>query len=296
MRIPKYSIAILILFFYVNIISIKPVSAAAKSKSEPKLEDILKKCAEYCEKIEGAALYFICQEKIKEEVTRTSRPMISAVVTSSGGQRQIRVQNLPGPKERNEYVYDYQLFKKGARITENRTLIEENGEKRNEKNASLKTKRFYSLRSIYGPVGLLSRKFQAQYDYKLKKEDKVEERKAYVIEATPKREIEGKPNYGKLWIDKENFSVLKIEMSQESLAGFEDFVKKIKKQGIKPIFTTIHYYGVEKKGIRFPSKTVFTEVYRPFRGTASKTEIEYSNYKFFTVDVEVKYKENLRPQ
>jgi hypothetical protein len=292
MRIPKYLIVILILFFYVNIASIEPAFDSS-GKSRPKLEDILKKCAEYCEKIKGSALFFICQEKIKEEFTRFSEGMTSAVVTSSGGQRSIRIRRMPGPKQRNEYVYDYQLVKKGSKIRESRTLIEENGEERNEKNAPLKTKRFYSLRSVYGPVGLLSRKFQAQYDYKLKKEDKIEGRKVYIIEAAPKKEIEGKPNYGKLWVDKENFSVLKIEMSQESLAGYEDFVKKIKKQRIKPIFKTVHYYGVEVKGIRFPSKTVFTEVYRPFRGTVSKTEIEYSHYKFFTVDVEVKYREDL---
>lgn len=290
MRIPKCLIAILILFFYANIISINAVFGSS-SKSQSKLEDILKKCAEYCKKIEGAALYFICQEKIKEEFTRPSEAMISGVV-SSGGQRSIRIQRMPGPKEKNEYVYDYQLFKKGSHIAESRILLEENEEKRYEKNALLKTKRFYSLRSVYGPVGLLSREFQEQYDYKLKKEDKVEGRIAYVIETTPKKGMEGKPNYGKLWIDKENYSVIKIEFTQESLAGYEDFVRKIKKQGIKPIFTTIHYYGVEKKGIRFPSKTVFTEVYRPFRGTASKTEIEYSNYRFFTVDVEVKYKKD----
>ncbi len=294
MRIPKYLIAILVLFFYVNIISISTEPEFdSSSKSKPKLEDILIKCAEYCEKIEGSALFFICQEKIKEELTKSSEGMMSAVVTSSGGQRiSTRILRMPGSVEKNEYVYDYQLVKKGSQIRESRTLIEENGEKRNEKNAPLKTKRFYSLRSIYGPVGLLGREFQAQFDYKLKKEDKIEERKAYVIEATPKKDVEGKPNYGKLWIDKENYSVIKIEISQESLAGYEDFVKKIKKRGIKPIFTTVHHYGVEVKGIRFPSKTVFTEVYRPLRGTASETVIEYSNYKFFTVDVEVKYKED----
>ena len=226
MRIPKYLIAILVLFFYVNIISIEPAFDSS-SKSKPKLEDILKKCAEYCEKIEGSALFFICQEKIKEEFTRLSEGMMSAVVTSSsGGQRSVRIRRMPGSIEKNEYVYDYQLVKKGSQIRESRTLIEENGEKRNIKDAPLKTKRFYSLRSVLGPVGFLGKEFQELYSYKLKKEGKFKGRKAYIIEVIPKRKMEDKPNYGKLWVDKENFSVLKSEISQESLAGYEDLEKK----------------------------------------------------------------------
>ena len=48
------------------------------------------------------------------------------------------------------------MIKKGKDIKESRILIEENGEERYEKNAPLKTKRFYSLKSVFGPVGFLS--------------------------------------------------------------------------------------------------------------------------------------------
>jgi len=246
---------------------------------EGSIEEILKKCAEYCERLKSAALYFVCEEKIKEIIILKPRVESSRL-------------KVPAVTERNEYIYDYQLIKKGEDVKESRTLIEENKEKRDVKDASLKTKRFYSLKSVFGPVGFLGKEFQELYNYKLKKEGKVKGRKAYIIEVIPKRKMEDKPNYGKLWVDKKNFSVLKSEISQESLAGYEDFEKKAKNLRIRPILKTTHYYEVEKKGIRFPSKTVFEESYisAAKKRERSRTVIEYDNYRFFIVDYEVKYK------
>jgi len=129
------------------------------------------------------------------------------------------------------------------------------------------------------------------HDYKIVKEETIKGRKSYVIEIKPKTAIEGNPNYGKAWVDKEDFTVLKIEIKQESLAGFEKFEQEIKDRP-RPLFTTTHYYFIEEKGIRFPSKTVFVEKYMGRRKNilrASETTITYDKYRFFTVDVKVKY-------
>lgn len=257
--------------------------ADSDSKRQKNLKNILKKGAEYCEKLENLALFFVCKEKIKEEI-----------LVSLPGSRRVagRAYSVPSIMEKNEYVYDYQLIKKGKDIKESRTLIEENGEERYEKNVPLKAKRFYSLKSVFGPVGFLSKRAQDSYAYRYVKEDKIDGRKAYVIEVTPDEKIEDNPNYGKLWIDKEEFSVLKIELEQESLIGFEVIEREAMRQGLEPILTSIHYYGVEKKGIRFPSKTVFKEAYSDYRRektTKSKFEIEYIDYKFFIVEVDVKF-------
>ncbi|MCK4647085.1 MAG: hypothetical protein KAU46_12600 [Candidatus Aminicenantes bacterium] len=37
----------------------------------------------------------------------------------------------------------------------------------------------------------------------------------------PKKLIPGKPNYGKVWVDKQDGSILKMEIEAESLAGYE---------------------------------------------------------------------------
>lgn len=274
----KQKILVSVFIFIVFSSQIYSQRANSNSTNQVELETILKKCAEYCNKIENSALYFVCSERIKEEIVINPEFELGTI-------------KVFAEKERNEYVYDYQLIKKGNDIKESRTLVEENGEKKKEKDAPLKTKRFFSLRSVFGPVGLLRKEFQESYDYKLSKEDKIEERKAYVIEAIPKKSLEEKPNYGKLWVDKEDFSVLKIEIAQDSLVDYESYVEELKKKGVRPVFTTVHYYRIEKKGIRFPSKTVFMEVYSYMgkRSQLSRTVVEYTDYKFFTVEYEVKY-------
>lgn len=202
-------------------------------------------------------------------------------------------------KTKNEYAYDYQLIKKGSKIEESRILLEENGKKKNEKDAPMKTKRFYSYKSVFGPVGLLSKEFQDLFDYRFIKETKLKGRKVYIIEAVPKEDVDEQPNYGKIWIDKEDFSVVRIEMLQESLYGFEDVAGKLQESGIRPEFKTVHFYEIEKNGIRFPSRTEFEEAYKGSmtpKFKRSKVSIEYDNYRFFIVETTVKYGKTGHPQ
>jgi len=258
------------------------------------LEEILKRCALCCEDLESAALFYVCKEKVKEEIVIKQEIRIGTNIT-------------PAVKEINSYIYDYQLIRKGDKFEEKRILIEENGKKKSIKDASMKTKRFFSERSIYGPVGFLSKDSQRRYNYKLLKEDKLDKRKAYVIEAVPITKMKEKPNYGKLWVDQENFSILKIEIAQDSLVGFEEVRKKIQEQlgsrrrahryKITPIFKIVHHYGVVKNGIRFPIETIFEESYRIYSSKDMRSDmyhrssatIKYYDYRFFIVDTKVKY-------
>ncbi|MCJ7582002.1 MAG: outer membrane lipoprotein-sorting protein [Candidatus Aminicenantes bacterium] len=260
-------------------------------RDQEELEEILKNCAEYCERLSNAALHFVCKETIEEDLYHGlfGRPSVS----TSGGA--ISVQGGAQQIEFNKYVYDYQLIKKGEKIEEARILLKENGKKKHEENAPLKTKRFYSKRSVYGPVGFLGKEQQDKFAYKIIEEQTIKKRKTYVIEVTPKINIEGNPNYGKVWIDKEDFSVLKIEIEQESLAGFEKIEQESKKQKMSPHITTAHDYFIEKNGIRFPSKTVCKESAVAGAGLKrrssriSETRITYDSYRFFLVDVKIKY-------
>lgn len=290
--IKKISIAGIIILILNCLFQIMPsYGTSIKDADQTHLSEILKKSAEYCEKVNSASLYFVCREKIKEEIVQS---VVGRAVISQGvaGRRSYRSVSYSPRKDKNVYIYDYQLIKKGSKIEENRTLLEENGEKKNEKDAPLKTNRFYSKRSVLGPVFFLSKDWQKKFNYKIVKEDSIKGRKAYVIEASPKPDIEEKPNYGKVWVDKEDFCILKIAVEMESLPGFKELQEKSQKRRIKPIITATHHYDVEKNGIRFPSKTVFVEEYtgrrmRRFQG--SKTVITYENYRFFTVEYKVDY-------
>jgi hypothetical protein len=261
--------------------------------SHPEMAVILQKCAEYCQKLASSAFYFVCQEKIKEDIYEFRSG--GGVIVTGGEEGAITYGTSPSFRRRakkNSYVYDYQLVKKGEKVEETRTLLEENGRKKDLKNAPLKTQRFFSRKAVFGPVGFFGREWHDAYDYEFIKQDRVEGRETYVIKAKPKVPIEGKPNYGTLWVDKADSSVIKMEVEDQSLAGFEKILEVAKSRGLKPILTTVHEYGIIKNGLRFPSRTVFNEKYSGSRSSAfmqSKTEIIYENYRFFTVETKVEY-------
>jgi hypothetical protein len=283
------------------------------------LDKILENSAEYCSKLAASALYFVCLEKITEETSQANkkgqlsnpREPSYQQLTDPRRNQEFRHEGTPeryrrGPQEtnlrKNVYLYDYQLIKKNDKIDESRTLLEENGKEKNEKNAQLKTRKFYSYRSVLGPIGLLGKSQQRKFNYNIIEEKKYKGRDALVIEAKPKTTSTENSNYGRIWIDKENSQILRIDVAQESLVGYKD--PKVK--GINHIITISHYYDVEKNGLMFPSKTVFEENYTPdkvqvglwsnYTNTVqkknlqwTKLEIDYTDYRFFTVDVDIKY-------
>ena len=62
---------------------------------------------------------------------------------------------------------------------------------------------------------------QPFYNYSLLKDETLNGRQAFVIDIRPKKPSSAKPIYGKVWIDKNDGSVLKMSIEAESLAGYE---------------------------------------------------------------------------
>jgi hypothetical protein len=255
------------------------------SNSSSELDEILEKCEVYSNKVENASLHFVCIENVKEEITTS---VYSHAVPIPGSNGTLRTFSSHPTWEKNLYVYDYQLIKQGGKVTEKRILLEENGEKKYEDNAPLKTKRFYSRWSALGPVILFSKNWQEKYSYRLVKKGRYKRERAFIIEVFPKKDVEKKLHSGKVWVSRKDGSIMKMEIDMESLPGFEELREKSKKRNIKPIFTIVHHYDFIKNGIRFPSKTYFEESYlsRGSRSTTSKTTFLYSNYKFFIVETD----------
>ena len=60
-----------------------------------------------------------------------------------------------------------------------------------------------------------------------------------------------------------------------------------------PQIAFVSEYGLEKNGVRFPTRYRITEAYRDRRGNVlfpqSETVVVYEAYKFFTVETEVRY-------
>ena len=72
-----------------------------------------------------------------------------------------------------------------------------------------------------GPIGLLSEYWQQYHDYKIVKEEKFKGEKVIVIEAVPKYGYKLNQLFGKIWVRKSDFSILKIEWNQEAIENYK---------------------------------------------------------------------------
>jgi len=241
---------------------------------------ILEKTAEYCSKLDNASLDFVCHEEIKERLYYSP----GADGTYLGGRFY----------KENQYLYDYQLIRKEGQMLEKRVLLEENGKNKMEADAALKTKQFEHKYVIFGPVGLLSSENQAHLSYQIEKAAKLDGEKVIIVEAKPRSPQDGNRLYGKVWLREKDLSILKIEWDQSSMGNIKGIMEVAEKLKAKPHITFVSEYGYEKHGIRFPSKYSVVEEYIVARGRRNKmkcsqTVVTYKNYKFFTVETQVKY-------
>jgi hypothetical protein len=191
------------------------------------------------------------------------------------------------------YAYDYQLIKKKKVPQEKRILLEEYGEKKYEENVELRPIKYSGRYMVYGPVGFLSKRWQKHFEYKLVGEDIIDGKNAIIIESTPKKEREANYNFGRIWVDEKDFSILKIEYDPRSIKDYEDELAQapIGDLSKKVIWTT--HFGVEKNEVRFPSQQLIQEFYVNSEGEElfiERITFRYEDYKFFIVETEVKYK------
>jgi hypothetical protein len=120
---------------------------------------------------------------------------------------------------------------------------------------------------------------------------------------------------GTAWVDEETGAVLKIELAQRAIKGIEAAEKRAQRSGARLLVSDVHYYGIERDGIWLPSSTTISEYYvisvsevrdanrlaergawpPPARMLSSsskrqielsRTWVEYSDFKFFVVDVQ----------
>jgi hypothetical protein len=284
-RIPARTIFILIAALC--LCSVLP--AAPKQADPAKLAAILKRSEEYCRRLEKAALDFVCQEEVKE----ASRYYASQTdVYRYDYQFSRMVQSEDHASKADVYLYDYQFIRKNLETKEKRDLISVNGKKKNIQDSSLHTDMVFYKNVFLGPVGLLSTFWQDYFDYKLIGEDTVNKEKTVVIEATPGPELTEPHPYGRVWVKEDDGSVLKIVWKQESLRNFQGIEEWAKAHDAVPQITAFCEYGFEKNGLRFPSRNYAENASLRKNGhkfVHTKISVRYKNYKFFTVETEIKY-------
>ncbi len=270
-------------------------------QAEPEL---LAKARAYCRRLQSASLDFVCREEITETFARwTGRP-------EWVGSSEFQPVHVTGPVDKHRLVYDYQFVRGGTAAKEMRTLIEEDGRRKNIPNADLATRLFRYENVLFGPATLLDDRNFERYDFAVEAQEEagglpaVVSRlllrnggtidPAVVISARP-RTSDGTspPPFGRMWVSPTNGAVLKIEWDEHTLGSYSVIEERAKELKAKPRLTMTSEFGYEKNGIRFPSSHKIVEAYE--RGdkpplVRSTTMVEYVGYKFFLVETAVDFK------
>jgi hypothetical protein len=109
----------------------------------------------------------------------------------------------------------------------------------------------------------------------------------------PKPGLEGDVQYAKIWIDKNNFQILKSEIEGIPVEGYEDVLKEASLLNVKPECKIIYILQTEKNGVLFPSETTIQVSYPRSTDIADadynshtklRMSLTYLKYKFFTVE------------
>ncbi len=253
-------------------------------------ESLMRATADYCRRLQGAALRFSCREEVRERISKLLTPR--AQITRDTAPEQRRVAIVGDADLNRVWVYDYLLVGRAGGYEESRVLLDDNGTRKRVENARLATLRFEHGNVLLGPVGLLGEQARRDHSYRVTKELDLEGEPAVILDVQPKGEAAGSL-YGKAWVRIRDGAVLKIEWAPASMGNYgkiEAFAEAI---GAKPKLMFTSEYAFEKNGLRFPSAYSVTESYSGIPGrtrlTLSKTDVIYADYKFFLVETEVKY-------
>lgn len=258
---------------------------AAQSVEAAPLARILGRAKSYCARLGTAALDYICVEEIAERSLETIQ-----TVEGLGGMMNRTVERDVWVK--HSFIYDYQFIRKEDRLIERRLLLEEDGKKREGEETRLQTKTFDYQNVMFGPVNLLDGDRQFLFDYELEGTEMVFGENAFILVATPKPSVETRLPWGRVWISEKYFTVLKIEWSQEAMSRTEIIQKRARRIKGTPQIIQITEFAFEKNGLRFPSKYTIGEAYITPKGkkiVVSELKVVYKDYKFFTVETDIKY-------
>jgi hypothetical protein len=278
---------------------------AAKVEPVPDLpfEALLDRATEYCRRLENSAFDFVCREEIKEsidpafDVNISRKPELdlsklppATATPYSGPTVVIRTYNIK--KIKHSYVYDYQCVRAGRTIREVRTLLKEDGKKKVVPNADLATSIVVFSNALMAPVNLFSERFRPSYDFSVVGEDKIGKVRVLVVDAKPRPGAPPTRNlYGKAWLDPKTGDILRIEWSENRVGHYDIFEKRGAMFKRTPRLVIRSEFSAEKNGIRFPSSLYVEEAYLTDKGKVfvrSKTEVVYTDFKFFSVTYDVR--------
>jgi len=140
-------------------------------------------------------------------------------------------------------------------------------------------------------VGFLSYYWQNFFNYEITGEDSVKGEKAIIISAQPKEAMDENYNFGKIWVNADNFQVLRIEWEPASIKDYVEgeIISSLGEFKQKVVWTVD--YNVEKNGVRFPGQQFIQEFFinenRGYKAIKREISFQYDEHKFFVVETDV---------
>ncbi len=283
-------------------------AAAVDAATREQMERILNGCAEYCRKLADAALFYTCEETIKETTHSLRHPDRLAmlvgrfpsdfavqVTESADGMMTGWVVYKPQilsikDAERFRYNCDYQMIRRFEEIKERRIVLKENGRKVVDEVRLLEEDRYSTLSPVVSLFKILDKDHQPLFNYRICEEKRVSGKDVYVLEAVPKFGDADGVRSAKIWVEKGSFQIIKSEIEGVPLYGYEDILREAVFLNIEPFFLRTYEYKIENNGVMLPSRTAVLIKYPSLmsnrRETKSRVELTYKDFKFFTVETE----------
>jgi len=271
--------------------------------SKQQMSQILKGTGEYCNKLDSAIFHYICREEILETTKELgpTKQRIESAFDHAGRLVNKRVQGKVAGNiitNKKKFIYDYQLLQNRDQVVEQRKRIEVGKNPTDIPNAELKLESFLSNKIAMTPLAIFDILNQAKFKFRFLKNTRINKVDASVIEVFPIDFSNAKSIYGKVWVDRADHSILKIEVNPVSIGGFRNlYIRSGKIGGILQIKCSIEFY-LKRDGVRFPTSVEISEKYiggpvlskllRVKFLEKNRIEYKYTDYKFFDVDTEVK--------
>lgn len=257
---------------------------AQEKAKQALLDRLLEGVGKYCEKMKTSAFHFFCREVVNELADYTTDTRKIKAVWSH------QMENKLIPPVKTKYLYEYQLLQENDKVYETRTLIRRNGVKIKNPRPQQQTQVHRFEKLIFGPFALLSEFWQNHFFYRILGEEKLWGEEAAVIEAIPLHVYKKNRLFGKIWISKTDFTVLKIQWEPKSISFSRQIEKKARLLAGKPDITFYAEFKTRQRGIRFPSRYVIEEAYVDKKGNKYirlRQDIKMKDYIYYVVASEV---------
>lgn len=248
---------------------------------------ILDKAGKYCDKLDKTKMYYFCHEHKYDRIFLIKK-LSRALENPARFFRKYTPVKIRGTRIVDFYKYDLQFVKEiNGIVTEKRKLLLENLNNR----FSGMTVFSYSVREpVHGPNTLVGYGWQGLFSYKKISEEKFGDVDAVVLEATHRVFNNINRMSGKIWIDRKNGKVLKIEWHSREIQNRD----QLRAMGFilerEPRLRFVSEYGVTRSGFLFPSRCWLKESYVNERNEGfvrATVDIDYKNYNFFMVSSQV---------